>query len=309
MRLLPVLVLFFLNIGTVSAVTYYFSSYNVAVTIEPNGLIREEVSFTIANIGEEPISWIEFDFMALPDDLLVWDSEGILDYIAETQRRIVIHLRKPLEKGETRDIHISFSIKGVIIRHMDENIFTISYIPESDISNFRFVVSLPPGSTLASEVKRTGESISSVYPVPSRVFSDGKRIIVEWFREDLSAGEDFRVFLMYTSVERRGISGLRGVAVGLFLGAVIAYYISRRYHAEKLKVARLVLDEDEKRIYDLLVSHDFIILQEDITKETEFSRAKISKLVRRLEKKGIIKKEPYRKTNRLLLRKEFGGAY
>jgi uncharacterized membrane protein len=71
----------------------------------------------------------------------------------------------------------------------------------------------------------------------------------------------------------------------------------------------MVLGEDERKIYDMLLSSNGEILQDDIARHTDFSRAKISKLVRNLEEKGIIKKEPYRKTNRLLLKREFGGRH
>jgi uncharacterized membrane protein len=311
MRLLLILLSLILLPSTVGAVAYSFSDYTIDVTLEDSSL-REEISFTIKNEGKDPISWVEYDLISMPEGLEVSDEEGSLNYLTETPRRVIIQLRSPLMEGEMERITMSFAVEGIVVRYEDKSILTLSYIPETGIAGFKFVVRLPPRSTLASEVKKTGESISSVYPVPSRIHSDGKRIIVEWFEEGLLAHEEFRIFLMYTTTEderERLPAATAGIAVGLILGLSIAYYYFGRRPAKEREVARLVLGEDEKKIYDLLISHDGKILQDDIAKNTDFSRAKISKLVRRLEEKGIIKKEPYRKTNRLLLKKEFGGRY
>lgn len=310
-RILLILVLsFFLISPTIEAVEYSFSEYTIDVTLEDGKGINEEISFTIKNAGKEPISWVEYDLISTPTELAVSDDEGDLNYLIETPRRVIIQLRKPLLEDEAENVILSFAMEGVVVQYEDKSIFTMSYTPETDISNFKFVVRLPPRGTLVSEVRRTGESISSVYPVPSRIYSDGERIIVEWIEEELLAPEDFRVFLMYTTTdEREMLPALTGIAIGLLLGLSITYYYFKKHHAKKMEVTRLVLGEDEKKIYDLLVAHDNMILQDGIAKETDFSRAKISKLVRRLEEKRIIKKEPYRKTNRLLLKKEFGGRY
>jgi uncharacterized membrane protein len=293
----------------VGAVAYSFSDYTIDVTLEDSSL-REEISFTIKNVGKDHISWVEYDLISVPEGLEVSDDEGSLNYIAETPRRVIIELRSPLVEGKTERVTMAFAVEGIVAQYEDKSLLTLSYIPETRITNFKFIVRLPSGSTLASEVKKTGESISSVYPVPSRIRSDGKHIIVEWSEEELLAREDFRIFLMYTTTDKRErLPAAAGIAVGLIIGLSIAYYYFRKRPAKEREVARLVLGEDEKKIYDRLVSHDGEILQDDIAKETDFSRAKISKLVRRLEEKGIIKKEPYRKTNRLLLKKEFGGRY
>ena len=311
MRLLLILIscLFLLPTGA-GAVTYSFSDYYIDMAIEDDGGLVEEISFTIKNEGEETISWVEYTLISAPENLVVSDDIGSLSYSIENQRNILIRLRKPMMKGDEENIAMGFSMPGVVTQYEDKSILTLSYIPEVDISNFKFTVRLPPGSTLASEVEKTGESISAVYPVPSRIYSDGKRIIVEWSREELSAHEDFRIFLMYTTIDLNGGLPLTaGIVVGIIIGVSAAFYYYRTRPVKGGEIAGLVLEEDEKKIYDLLISGDNEILQDDIAKSTDFSRSKISKLVRRLEEKGIIKKVPYRKTNRLLLKKEFGGRH
>ncbi|MFH1774748.1 MAG: helix-turn-helix domain-containing protein [Methanobacteriota archaeon] len=292
---------------TVGAVTYTFADYSIIAEIDDRDNLHEEVSFAIENLGDSPISWVEYSLISAPKNLEVFDEEGALQYSIENERDVLIKLREPLKKGESEMISLKFSISGVVTRLDENKILTFCYVPEVNISNLALTVRLPPGSTLASEVRRTGESISAVYPSPSRIYSDGERIVVEWVVQELPAQESFRIFLMYTAVEKNA-GYVLGVLSGVLLGGAGTFYYFRRKGTGK-KIAKMVLGEDERKIYDMLLSSNGEILQDDIARHTDFSRAKISKLVRNLEEKGIIKKEPYRKTNRLLLKREFGGRH
>jgi len=164
---------------------------------------------------------------------------------------------------------------------------------------------LPEGSVLASEIKKNGESLSAVYPTPDRIYSDGKRIILYWATKELGSEHSFRVFAMYTDT-KGSYTFVIWLVLGLLIGAAIVYFKLGYRHE---KVTRMLLSRDEEEIYNLIVASGGEILQEDIVRETGYSKAKVSKLVRNLEAKRIIKKEPYKKTNRLLLKKEFGGRY
>lgn len=291
-----------------NAITYSFTDYIIMVTIDERDNLHEEVSFTIQNLGDSAISWVEYSLISAPQNLQVKDEEGPLLYSVEKERNVLIKLRKPLQGDESKRITLKFAVSGVVTRFEENRILTFSYIPEADITDFVLSIKLPPKSTLASEVRKKGESVSAVYPSPSRIYSDGERIIVEWATGALTAQESFRIFLMYTPIEKKGKDYLIGAFLGILLGFIGAYlYFTRR--GEKRKIARMVLRDDEQRIYDMLLSAGGEILQEDIVKNTTYSKVKVSKLVRNLEEKGIIKKEPYRKTNRLLLRKEFGGRF
>jgi hypothetical protein len=287
------------------AITYTFTDYTIAIRIENDGKIREEVSFTIYNTGQEPISWVEYSLISAPEDLRVEDGDGPLDYSLENQRNILINLRNPLREGESRRLSLHFTISGVVAKVDDNQIITLNYMPVVDISGFTLLITLPPASTLASEIKKTGESIPSVYPTPSRIYTDGKRIIVEWNREKLRAHESFRIFIMYTGTEDARSKYIFAGVLGGLIGFAGAYYLFVQRRGKK--IARMVLGRDEQVIYDILLGSGGEVTQDNLAKKTGFSKAKVSKLVRRLEERGIISKAPHGKTNKLILRKEFGG--
>jgi len=109
-------------------------------------------------------------------------------------------------------------------------------------------------------------------------------------------------------ISERKIKYIALIFVGMLIGSGITFFVVIGRKKEQ-KIAKLVLNEEEQKIFDLIIERGGVILQDEIVKELDYSKAKVSKIVRKLEEKGIIRKEPYKKTNKLYLRKEFGGKY
>lgn len=63
------------------------------------------------------------------------------------------------------------------------------------------------------------------------------------------------------------------------------------------------LDEGERRIYLLLIDSGGSLLQKDLVGLDNFSRATISRIIDKLEKKGIVEKIRHGSTNRIILKR------
>ncbi|MGC8547144.1 MAG: helix-turn-helix transcriptional regulator [Thermoplasmata archaeon] len=63
------------------------------------------------------------------------------------------------------------------------------------------------------------------------------------------------------------------------------------------------LDEGEKRVYLLLIESGGSLLQKDLVGLDDFSRATISRIIDKLEKKGIIEKIRHGSTNKIILKR------
>ncbi len=63
------------------------------------------------------------------------------------------------------------------------------------------------------------------------------------------------------------------------------------------------LDEGEKRVYLLLIDSGGSLLQKDLVGLDDFSRATISRIIDKLEKKGIIEKIRHGSTNKIILKR------
>jgi len=79
-------------------------------------------------------------------------------------------------------------------------------------------------------------------------------------------------------------------------------YTRRASRFNKTKVIASVLNADEKRVVKILAASDGNALQKHVVKESGFSKAKVSRLLKSMGWRGIIKLEPVSgRENRVLL--------
>jgi len=71
---------------------------------------------------------------------------------------------------------------------------------------------------------------------------------------------------------------------------------------EQELISRL-LDGDEKKLFNLIIESDGVILQKDIVAMGIFSKAKVTRLLDKLENRGLIERERYGLTNRIRAKK------
>lgn len=97
---------------------------------------------------------------------------------------------------------------------------------------------------------------------------------------------------------------------GLFVGSLTYYLISERSE-EKLKeihrdnrIMLSLLEPDEKKIIEAIIDNKGKSSQSDIVKKTGISRVKVSRILKKIEQKGIIKKSQNGMTNIVELEKE-----
>ncbi|MFQ5887958.1 MAG: hypothetical protein ACE5HY_04610, partial [Candidatus Hydrothermarchaeales archaeon] len=93
---------------------------------------------------------------------------------------------------------------------------------------------------------------------------------------------------------------LSGVALGILL--VLVFY---KYQKAKAKVALKILTEDEEKVIKAIMENEGEITQDMLPEKTDFSRPKVSRIVGVLVERDLILKEPYKKTHKLKIKKEF----
>jgi len=90
---------------------------------------------------------------------------------------------------------------------------------------------------------------------------------------------------------------------GLFVGSMLYYFISEKYRKEIKKINKdaestlVFLESDMRKVVESIVKRDGFATQSEITKDVKMSRVKVSRVVLKLEEKGIIKKVPNGMTN------------
>jgi len=167
--------------------------------------------------------------------------------------------------------------------------------------NFFSLIKLPASATLAESPANR-----SYDPADSTTITDGQNIMVIWDSSNITAGLqlDFRV-----EYNLPPISGpvtryiLIGAGVAILVVVAMAFlYIRRSSRFSKSRVIASVLNADEKRVVDIITAGGSNALQKHIVRESGFSKAKVSRLVRSLTSRGVVRVEPVSgRENRILL--------
>lgn len=292
MKKLWFLLIILLLIRPVYAQNYSLDSYNMQLELFPSGLVREKIIIHMVDVKED-IDHITYSLITEPQDVVVYDESGNLEYEIVKNEEYQLIINKIIRKGGSAQITIEFDTKGLIEQVEKKYIFSFDFIPPTNIENFQIELKLPQGFVLSS-LKQ------SVSPVPIEVYSDGRNIILKWEYQDLN--EELAIITVY----ERGFSEqspnylVYGI-LSLIIIALIALVLF--YKREKMDVAMMTLTDEEKMIVNK-ISDSGEMTQKKLVKLTGYSKSKMSKIIRRLEERGIVEKIPWGNTNILKVSKK-----
>lgn len=85
-------------------------------------------------------------------------------------------------------------------------------------------------------------------------------------------------------------------------GIYIIFMPSKKEKQEFKETDLSKLDQEEKKIYNILKQHEGSIYQSDLIKETDFSKVKITRLLDKMESKKLIERKRRGMTNVIVLK-------
>ncbi|MFH1237429.1 MAG: MarR family transcriptional regulator, partial [Candidatus Aenigmatarchaeota archaeon] len=187
----------------------------------------------------------------------------------------------------TRTLSINFVAHDLVFAGNGIYSFSTSLKPPvTSVMNMRAY--LPEGFAVYRDV---------IYPEGYELLSDGRRIYLSWALENPQ-----NVML---SFKFYGTGSDYSLAVGIIISivfiAVVTYLIGHYRKKMKSEFER-GFSEDERKVL-LILSQEKRIMQRKVEKELHFSRAKMTRLVKKLEAKGLVEKERIGRTNRLFYKK------
>ena len=166
------------------------------------------------------------------------------------------------------------------------------------------LITLPVGHVVAN-------TSDAVYPKKYSMLSNGRNILVYWEIENVSTLQPLAFQVYYQPlevVEKKDYSllyALAVIAISLFAFALV--YIRRTRAAKKEvkpeKVVLKVLDKYERKVFEI-VKKAGSIKQGKIVELAELSKAKVSRVVKSLEEKGLLKSERRGRTKIVRLKKK-----
>lgn len=280
------------------------TEYEVSAEIE-NNLLRENVTLTITNTFDTSLEELSYPFAEDIREVVAYDGEGLLG--SEVDHRmgstyVKCNFREPVLPGEQVTVTFTYLNPGAITTVGESYLLSTTYSLLANVKNFRVVLMLPEGYGISEEGV-------SIVPTPDEISSDGRRVIVVWDMRDPIPVEfrEFRLFVRYENLVTDYAGYIAPGAVGMFLIllALLGYRtISNRRDDEAREendaiTSKIdILREDEQQILRMVLEENGIE-QRKIQDETGFSKAKVSKIISELEKRGAIIKEQIGRKNRI----------
>ncbi len=207
---------------------------------------------------------------------------------------------------EKNTLRLSFKTKNMIRRVDDGYRFTVNYGISLPIKRSFVLIRIPQNAVLATEVAN-----QSYYPSTGKIITDGKHIIVYWEDFNLTSGDKLQFSILYKMPLVGGplynflIASMTFIVIIVMI-AIAVYIRKGASDSDSVQeVVKSVLNKDEKKIVDILTDHEGRANQKYLVRESGFSKAKVSRIVKNLKSRGIVEIEPVSgRENRVILRIE-----
>ncbi|MCX6819059.1 MAG: hypothetical protein NT129_03615 [Candidatus Aenigmarchaeota archaeon] len=198
------------------------------------------------------------------------------------------------------EIQYSFRVHGLIESNENLEIFKYRFSLTQRPGNFSISVKLPLGAGLVEDSKLIDTGLKKFEPEWGKEGSDGRRIFFEWKNEDPKLGEAINVSIVYEQVA--GLSYLVYFAVIFVITAVSLLYLLM-FRRRNIKSILPVLTDGERKVMEILLREKKDVDQRKIVNETDFSKAKVSRIIQNLVNSKLIEKIHKGRNNLIKLKK------
>jgi len=203
---------------------------------------------------------------------------------------------------EKRTVEIEFETDDFVKISGERFFFVADLSLNKDINSVFTSVKLPEGMALVGE-DVTGR-IS--FPENTTIISDGRHHIVIWRLSGIDKDQTLKFQVIYEKITQPPLFQLRlryFVIFGIAAAATIGF-IYIRYFRKPEKLVLSVLDDFERKVLKVIVSAGGETKQKKVVQETNLSKAKVSRVIKTLVKRGLIEVERIGRTNKLKLIKK-----
>ena len=204
-------------------------------------------------------------------------------------------------KLENDRVKIDYSSKEMVKTINEINVFSYD-MPIMWTTKYVFVkLELPLGYALTDKV------LVPVSPPNTEVGTDGRKIFLRWefFNKEPEDIIPLRVY--YEKTGDSGASKFYGIIIAISVSAVIVFAIFYlRIIKRKPELVLSVLNEAERAVVEILQNQpEEEVDQRKIVTLSGFSKAKVSRIIRSLEERGVVETIRLGRKNKVILKKKF----
>lgn len=278
-----------------SAYAAEFKSYKIVAEIEGD-TVNKDFVITLFNDAEAELKAATISAPLDSEIIFVRDSYGDLPYkiFRERNIKIIFNFTTPLKPKEERLLLVKLSTKSLVTKKEDYFEYLLVFTPKQDIADFEHVLKLPNDAKLYSpgggfQMVIPEAELSRQYPTPTLVW-----------KAQLKQNNP-EVFLVRYKTEEGDALRKIGLSLALILvaGALLLGLGRARgkYQKRRTLESLKILNERERRVLEEIVSSEGI-KQYELLAKLEYTKSSLSKILARLEARGLIRKKKIGKVNR-----------
>lgn len=278
---MEVLTLFIVLLSPSLASAQEFYTYSIRADISQD-IVSEEVEITFSNISE-----LSYTVDGNIEDLHVYSRDGGVSFSLEKGPHSYLVVSDLSNKGHLR---LAFKTDAPLSRRGDESaaLFKVRY--PLDVKNFSLRLTLPENSLPTST-----RDAYSIFPSPTYMFIEEGRYNMIWERQGIAKGAELAFTASFSPPEK----SITPYVLALMMLAISSAGLLL-YRRKREELFMKGLDEDERRVVSLLRAGKED--QNEIQEELGFSKVKMTRVLQKLEGKGLVRKERVGRRNRVFLR-------
>lgn len=204
--------------------------------------------------------------------------------------------------GET-NLSVNFIADGLISTHNNITSFIFDLPIMWNTERINLMVQLPFGNALSDDI------IVPVSPSNSEIGSDGRRIFIKWIFYSKEPDDIIPVRVYYEPIttpppaETNQYIMLIIVFAVLFSGILVLYLSLKK---RKSELVLSVLNEGERIVVEIIQNQtEEEVDQRKIVAMSGFSKAKVSRIIKSLEERGVLESKRLGRKNKIVLKKKF----
>jgi uncharacterized membrane protein len=279
-------------------------SLNALYVIHQNNSVDETIDFTFSTAVNKSILYTIDNNIS---SLYVSDGEKELNYtIIESPTKYLLNI-SPNES--ITKLSISYTSTNDIFQKESISFFYTDFNFNNPVNKMEIRISLPPGFSVYNE---------EYSPKDATIISDGENIALAWGETNVIKSVSFSVrfhdanvqIIINNSTNTSDINNtgtdikkffplVFGFPAFIIILAIAAILIAIKKLGKKANEGLLkgFMEDEQKAILYLQKNKE--TWQNKLRHEFKFSRAKTTRIIKKLEDKGLVKKEIYGKTNKL----------
>lgn len=272
--------------------------YGADVDLASDGNAKIKLTINFVN----PVKEFQLTVLGEVKNVNASTNSGPVDCTLTSGAASIISCKMNLTQ-ERRTFELNFETQDFVKTVQNRNLFNLDLSLSQNITGATATVKLPEGYALANT-----SLIPAISPNPSNIVSDGRRIIVNWNFDNIKADQSFKVQTFYEPTENSIPINLLSIIATLILVIIggVFFYFRRIKQPKELILS--VLDDFEKKVVEVISTAGGEINQRKVVQETNLSKAKVSRVVKRLQERGLLEVIRLGRTNKLkLVHKKFEG--